>query len=182
MSSFEAAFGKGAKNIAEGFVESSARARTATTSILTRMNEWASAGWSAIPHKRAIGIGSAVGVGLAVALSSPPPSLGAQGGFIQPDLNSGSGGQNHDIQNVHPSAPPVGEPSGPDMSSSANRAHISPNFRVRIGARAMSGVDAQRVGSDIRNALGGRARINTRVSDDRQSLTSQRVADILGRG
>lgn len=184
MTSFEAAFGQGGENIASSFVQATQRARVATTSILTRMNEWAQAGWSAIPNKRALGIGTAVGVGLAVVLSEPAPSLGGPQGFEQPSMRGGSGGYNQPGEpNVHPVVPPTGSPAAPqNITSAANRGHISPNFRVRIGARAMNDVDTRQLQGQLRSALGGRTQVNTRVMDDRRSLTPQHVADIMSRG
>lgn len=181
MKSFDAAFGPGAKNIAEYFVKSGQRARTAVTATMSKMNEWAAAGWSAIPYKQPIGISSAVGVGLAAVLSEPPPSMNLAVGFVQPDLRSGTGGRNIP-QNVHPPSAPVGAPTPPNLTSMGNRAHVAPSFNVSISGRAMAGVDTRSIGNSIRNALGGQADINMRMTDQRRSLTAQSVADILSSG
>lgn len=181
MNSFEAAFGVGAQNIAERFTQSTQRATSVVTSTLTRMNEWASQGWSSIPHKRAIGLSTAVGIGLAVALSDPPAALNVSPNFIQPDLTSGTGGR-HVSQNVHPMPQAVGAPQEPNLTSMMNRAHMSPALKVSVAARALRNVDTQRLENDIRSALGGQARVSTHVSDSRRSLTPQNIADIVGRG
>ena len=181
MGSMDVAFGQGAKNIAESLSQSTGRASSVVTHTLTRMNEWTKAGWSAIPHKRALGIGSAVGIGIAVALSEPGPSLNMGGSFVQPQMQSGSGGSNIP-DNVHPMPQAVGQPSAPDLTGMGNRAHISPNFRVNISARAIRHVDTQSLSNEIRGALGGNAHVNTRVSDQRSSLTPQSIADTLGGG
>lgn len=182
MSSMDAAFGKGAQNIAESAVQSTGRASSVVTSTLTRMNEWAKSGWSAIPHKRALGIGSAVGIGIAVALSEPAPALSMGGAaMVQPDMQSGSGGYNVP-DNVHPMPQALGQPTSPDLTSMNNRAHISPNFKVNISARAAHHIDTQSLSNQIRGALGGNANVNARISDQRSSLTPQNIADTLGGG
>ena len=179
MTSFEAAFGPGAQKIAESFSGATQRATQVSTAVLTRMNEWAARGWSAIPHKRALGISTAVGVGLAVTLSQPAPSLNVSTQPPIPDLSSGSGGQNIP-QNVHPMPRAVGSPSAPNLTSMMNRAHINQgNYNINASAQSMRGVDTQSLSREIQGALGGNPRINLRMTDSRRSLTSQRVSDIV---
>ena len=181
MKSFDAVFGANAKNIARFFTQSGQRARTAVTETLGRMNEWTAKGWSAIPYKKPIAITSAVGVGLATVLSEPPPALNLQAKFVQPDMKSGSGGQNVP-QNVHPMPRAVGGPAAPDITQSQNRAHVSSGYNVSVSGRAMGNTNPRAVGNDIRNALGPGTQLDVRITDQRRSLTPQSVADILGSG
>jgi hypothetical protein len=181
VNSFEAVFGLGAKNIAKHFTESGQRARTAVTTTLETMNKWASAGWSAIPYKKPIAITSAVGVGLAIALSEPAPAMNLSANFVQPQMQSGSGGQNVP-QNVHPMPRAMGSPTAPNMVSSQNRAMFSAGHNVSISGRALGNSNPQALGNDLRNALGPNTQVDVRVTDQRRSLTAQSVSDILGSG
>ena len=181
MNVFDAVFSRGAMNIAKGFVQATNRSRDIVTQVLGRMNEWTAAGWSAIPYKRAIGMGSAVGVGLAVILSEPAPALNMPQGFVQPDFSSGSGGQGIP-ENVHPMPPSIGQPTINGTASAGNRGMIRRGFRASITAQAMQVPDPTQLNNQIRGALGPRTRVNMRLVDERSSLTSQHMADILSNG
>ena len=181
-SSMEAVFGKGAESIGRHFTAAKNVGTKLTEKSLSFVNQLGQSGSAMTPYWRPLGIGTAAGIGLAMVLSTPPttPSLAVP--YVRPDMSGGgTGGQNVGL-NVHPSSPPVGQPTISPMVGAGNSARINaPGHRVQIRGHSRGPVNTRGLQTDLQNAVGGNASVNSTVSDHRKSLTEQHITDILSK-
>jgi hypothetical protein len=148
-------------------------------------NKMGAAGRSMLEHARPLALGAGVALGLAAMLSEPPRML-QPGAKVAPtpSLRSGTGGANVGL-NVHPEQMMSGRPTVSSDPSAHNTARLAgppsaaPGFQINISGVSPGSVDYRSLSSQIRQAIGGNAQINSIIRDDRSSLTPQKVSDIL---
>ena len=156
-----------------------------TDKTLEMANRVSAGGKSAIPYWKPMAIGTSAAIGLATVLSEPPLALNMPQRTVMPNLNSGSGGA-FIGQGMHPDSEVGGNPTVPSMVGASNTARVAPNYRaqnmrIQINAQGNGQTNYSQVSSSIQNAVGASS-MNTNISDRRQSLTAQKISDMITRG
>jgi len=145
-------------------------------------NRLMATGGKLIEHAKPVALGIGAAIGIAALFSSPPKTMGP--GDLAPPMprmKSGSGGQYigtniHDPDNYHAMK---GSPTAQTPMAGMNRARISPaGTNVQVRGSSPGGINFGMLNSEISVALGG-ANVNSRVMDDRASLTPQRLSKIM---
>lgn len=160
----------------------------ATNLAMETANKMGAAGKSMLSTtKGRVGLGTAGAIALAAVLSDPPKRPGGVPRVI-PNTKGSSGGEGYQPMNVHLDGYVQGSPTVPNMVSTQNTARIggsggsaAQNYRIKVHGSSPGNIDYHQMGTDIQGAVGGGI-INTRISDNRKSLTPQQISDIMTRG
>lgn len=147
-------------------------------------NKVAATGRGLLKYARPLGIGTGVAIGIATVLSEPSMSLSPEDKIPpRPIMKSGTGGAEIGT-NLHLDTRQVqGSPTTRNPVRAGNTARIAGparlSKRISIDGVSNRAIDYQELNGQIRQAIGGRARINSSVDDRRMSLNSQKLSDIL---
>lgn len=152
--------------------------------IMTMSNKLMSMGERALTYAKPLAIGTGIAVGLSALLSKPAPSFApGQTSPPTPDMTSGSGGMNVPPDVMMPQGV-EGSPRAALSVQTANTARVSAQSRpsrkqIYIQGTMPGSANTAEINRQLRDAVGGRARINSSVSDRTTSLTPQRISNIL---
>lgn len=129
------------------------------------------------------GFGAALAIG--AAISAPKNALAPDASVAaQPSFSNGMG-DSILASNVHPDSPAMGSPVAPNIlqheQGVISKADGGMAARISVRGRSPRSFNATHIGGSIRDTLGPRTNVSTRVYDDRRRLTAQHVADILNR-
>lgn len=132
-------------------------------------------------NKKAYLAAGAASLVVAAALSAPQGDMNAP--IQHARMNNGTG-DNVTPENIHPDSHVNGAPSTPGMPSGpgpirSNNPAMTAHVKVR--GRMNGGGNVAALSAGVRGALGVGTSTNTKISDDRSSLTSQKLQDILAR-
>ena len=159
--------------------------KTAFDKGMSQMNKIAAAGEGILKHSRPLKWGAAASLGLATLLSDPPQTMGPTQG--SPSLANAAMKQgrarNVTPEDIGPPAASHGNPSAPQMgSNSTPMATNMAGASVSVRAKTRGNINPGSLSSSVRGALGGDSRVNVNYRDQRNTLTPQKIADILERG
>ncbi len=135
-------------------------------------------------HGKPLAWGFGGALAISAALSGPVSNLEAGAPIVNADMRGGYGDSVRS-DNIHPDMPAMGQPTAPDILQSSppqirkNDQYMSAMINVR--ARTKRPFNAGNVNANVKQLLGAGTTVNTRVYDDRRSLTAQNITDILNR-
>lgn len=160
--------------------------RRASKTALELSNESVASGDPQITRSKPLEFNYGDSIGIAHDHSYPVSNIGGDTPLVRPDLQSAGMGDQVTPENIHPHPQQLGQPTAPNIlmpeppAIDTNSEYMS----AMINVRAKSGrykVDPGDLTEKMRGTLGERSKVNTRVYDDRSSLTAQKIADILDR-
>lgn len=138
-------------------------------------------GTHVMENKKAYMIAGAASLAVAAVLSTTKGALNAP--IQHARMNNGTG-DNVTPENITPNGRVNGSPSAPSQAPSP--APIRSNApgmtaQVRVRGRMNGSGDPTMLSKSVRGALGSGTNVNTNVSDDRSSLTAQKLQDTMNR-
>lgn len=154
----------------------------ATAKLTAFRNKAVSMGGKILPFAKPLAIGFGASIALSAIMSEPPLSISPEAlSAPPPNLSGGSGGANLP-QNIHPDPRTTGSPEIPP-SIPPGSAHVTTNrtegAKIRIRGTSQGRFNQQQFNNQLAYTGGRNTRISTRVSDERESLTPQRISDII---
>lgn len=154
----------------------------ATRELGSMRNRIAATGGRLLEHAKPIAIGFAAAIGIGMLLSRPPKMMSQQGlEAPRPRLKKQPASERmspESVPNIAGDAV-VGSPTVDNAMEGVNTARIMPtasHFTVR--AQSPRGIDYDMFNSQLSHAAGG-ARVNSRVIDNRRSLSPQSLSRIM---
>jgi len=132
-----------------------------------------------------IGIGLGASLALSSALSFPRRSVGGAPTVYAP-MGSNTG-DSVNRENIHPDRRVMGQPTPPNMPGppptpiELNQPQPSMSAMVRVRGRMPGQFNPGGLNENIRNSLGGRTSVSSRISDDRSIMTADKLDSILNR-
>lgn len=148
-------------------------------------NKMGAAGKSMIAHSRPLAIGTGISLGIAALLSGPPRMLSPDDKIgATPIMKSGTGGAQMGV-NLHPDQAGVSSPTSRSHVGSANNARVAAHggggHRISVQGTGSGAMDSSSISSQLKGSLGN-VSVNSRIIDQRSSLSSQNISDILKDG
>jgi hypothetical protein len=145
-------------------------------------NKAASAGGQLIRNYKPLALGFGAAVGIATLFSAPPKTLAPGATTPPPPRMKGSTGGSHVGTDIRPQDHVGGQPTVHNMVSSQNTARIAPTgTHVNIQGLSPGAVDYGALNSQLSRSVRG-MQVSSRVIDNRESMTSQKIARILREG
>jgi hypothetical protein len=141
-------------------------------------NQIGASGKSMLPHLKPLAIGFGATLALSAALSEPPKSL-SPGSVAAPQANMRGSSGHVPPENVHPPSQVSGLPTAPTLEGSANTSRITSGSRITVSGRSPGAVDYPGVSEQINRALEGSVQTRSTISDQRSSITAQRIARLM---
>jgi hypothetical protein len=135
-----------------------------------------------IPYAKPLALGTGIAAGLAAVLSEPPRILDP-GATVAPQADLSPSGNTENMNtNIHPESNISGEPTAPariPQPPARLAPPASPGYRVNVRGMTGNPLNYDSLASQVRQAAGGRARVNSTVRDRRSTLNPQKIAKIL---
>jgi hypothetical protein len=152
------------------------------TRATTMKNRIGAAGRSMLEHAKPLGLGIGVALGVAAVLSEPPRILPPGANIPPPMPQTGTGGAEIGTD-LHPDGHVRGAPTASNPVDAGGAAMIrqpsGDDYLVNVHGVSDSVVDLDGLTEQLRQATGGRTRVNSTIRDLRGSLTPQRLSSIL---
>jgi hypothetical protein len=132
-----------------------------------------------------LGMNFADSISIATAQSAPQSNLaGRDVPMARADMQGGRM-STATPESVHQDSQAIGQPTAPNiLTPEAPKIDTSSDYMsamINVRGRSRSELNPDQISQNLQQVLGNRSRVNTRVYDNRSSLTSQRIADILSR-
>ncbi len=148
-------------------------------------NELMRTGISTGQGSQALGMDFGESLSIATSESFPQSNLQGEGpGMVRADMRSGTM-STMTPEGIQQPSQAIGQPTPPNiLVPEAPRIDTTSDYmsaHVNVSGRSRYKLDPNKLSSSLQAALGNRSRVNTRVYDNRSSLTPQRIADILNR-
>ena len=145
--------------------------------LLGVKNRMGAAGRKMIPYAKPLALGFGASVALSMMLSQPPMTVSPESMVSpRPEMKSGSGGGNQPT-NIHPADNMMGGARTPP-SIPPGKAYITSGANIQIRGRSNGGSSGD-VGRQLGSVTGRGSRVHSSVRDNRQSLSPQKISDII---
>lgn len=155
------------------------------SNTLSNINKLGKLGGRLAMHSKPLAFGFGASIAIAAALAEPLSTLSPNAAETPTPRFGNTMGDNVRAENVHPDSPAMGQPTPPNLLQPVpppiEMGNPAMSARISVRGRSRGNFNAQDIGGSIRDTLGPRSRVNTRVYDDRRTLTGQDIADIIDR-
>jgi hypothetical protein len=141
-------------------------------------NQIGAAGRSILPHAKPLAIGFGATLALSAALSDPPRSL-EPGRAAPPQADMRRSTEHVSPDNIHPSSSISGAPTMRTLEGSANTSRITSGSKITVSGRSSGPVNYPGISEQVSQVLDGNTGVNSTISDQKSSMSAQRIAKLM---